>query len=105
MFSYFEPNFMEKFIWKSVFFFFQIFVKIKMTRNKSRLIGSNFKRFNILKPFNVSISNGNMKYPIPLKLFPTTFADADIWSLKYLHTFLKKGLYHMQGKFEQNRLV
>ena len=43
------------------------------------------------------ISNSNIKYPIrksifvvnlPLKLFPATIANADIGSLKSLHTFL-----------------
>ena len=46
---------------------------------------------------NVSISNGNIKCPIgksiftvnlPLKLFRGTVANADIGSLKSLHTFL-----------------
>ena len=55
-----------------------------------------------------------LKYPIgksilevnlPLKLFPATVASADIGSLKFLHTFLKKCLYHMLVKFEQNRMV
>ena len=64
--------------------------------------------------FNVSISNGNIKYPIgksvfavnlSLKLFPATVANADIRSLKSLHTFLKECLYHMLVKFEQNRMV
>ena len=63
---------------------------------------------------NVSISNDNIKYPIgksifavnlPLKLFPATVANADIGSLKSLHTFLKKCLYHMLVEFEQNRMV
>ena len=54
------------------------------------------------------------KYPIgksifavnlPLKLFRTTVANADIGSLKSLHTFLRKCLYHMLVKFEQNRMV
>ena len=57
---------------------------------------------------NVSISNGNMKYPIrksifaanlPVKLFPATVANADIGSLKSLHTFLRKCLFHMLVKF------
>ena len=43
MFSYFEPNFIEKFLWESVFFFFQILAKIEMTRNKNRLIGRHFE--------------------------------------------------------------
>ena len=48
---------------------------------------------------NVSISNGNIKYPVgksvfavnlPLKLFRATIANADIGKLKVLHTFLTK---------------
>ena len=63
---------------------------------------------------NVSICNGNIKCPIgksifavnlPLKLFRATVANADIESLKFLHTFFKKCLYHMLVKFEQNRMV
>ena len=41
MFSYFEPNFIEKFIWESGFF--QILAKIEMTRNKNRLFGRHFE--------------------------------------------------------------
>ena len=50
------------------------------------------------KTYNVSISNGNTKCPIgkslfavnlPFKLFRATVANADIGSLKSLHTFLK----------------
>ena len=40
-----------------------------------------------------------------LKLFPATVANADIGSLKPLHTFLKRCLYHMLVKFEQNCTV
>ena len=63
---------------------------------------------------NVSISNGNIKYPIrksifavnlPLELFPATVANTDIGSIKSLHTFLKNCLYHKLVKFEQNRMV
>ena len=36
MFSYFEPNFIEKFLWESGF---QILAKIEMTRTKNRLFG------------------------------------------------------------------
>ena len=46
MFSYFEPNFNENFLWESVFFFFfflQILTKIEMTRNKYRLFGRHFE--------------------------------------------------------------
>ena len=40
-----------------------------------------------------------------IKLFRATVANADIKSLKSLHTFLKQCLYHMIVKFEQNRMV
>ena len=52
MFSYFGPNFIEKFLWESVFFFFlflflffffQILAKIKMTQNKNWLFGLHFE--------------------------------------------------------------
>ena len=64
--------------------------------------------------FNVSIINGNIKYTIgksifavnlSFKLFSTTNANGDIGSQKSLHTFLKKCLYHMLLKFEQNDMV
>ena len=67
-----------------------------------------------LETSNVSIRNGNIKCPIrksifavnlPLKLFPATIANADIASLKSLQIFLRKYLYHMLVKFEQNRIV
>ena len=71
-----------------------------------------------LYTFNVSISNGNIKCPIGksffcskfavklvLKLVRATVANADIGSLKFLHTFLTKCLYHILVKFEQNRMV
>ena len=58
---------------------------------------------------------GNIKYPIgksifavnlPLQLFPSTVGNADIGSLKSLSIHsLKKCLYHMLVKFEQNRMV
>ena len=63
---------------------------------------------------NISISNGNIKYPIgksifavnlPFKLFRATISNADIESLKSLHTFHTKCLYHMLVKFEQIRIV
>ena len=44
MFSYFEPNFLEKFLWESVFFFFfLILAKIEMMRTKNRLYGRHFE--------------------------------------------------------------
>ena len=42
---------------------------------------------------------------MPLKLFPATIANADIGSLKSLHTLFDKYLDHMLVKFEQNRMV
>ena len=62
----------------------------------------------------VSISNGNIKCPIgksifavklPLKLFCPTVANANIGSLKSLHTLFDKYLEHTLVKFEQNRMV
>ena len=40
MFSYFEPNFIEKFLWESGF---QILAKIEMTQNRNRLFGRHFE--------------------------------------------------------------
>ena len=40
MFSYFEPNFIEKFRWESCL---QILAKIEMTRNKNQLFGRHFE--------------------------------------------------------------
>ena len=42
---------------------------------------------------------------LPLKLFRATVANADIRSLKSLHIFLTKCLYHMPVKFEKNSMV
>ena len=62
----------------------------------------------------VRISNGNIKYPIGklifavnllLKLSPATVANADIGSLKSLHTLFDTYLDHMMVKFEQNCMV
>ena len=60
------------------------------------------------------VTHGNINYPIgrsifavnlPLKLFRDTIVNADIESLKFLHTFLTKCLYHMLVKCEQIRIV
>ena len=57
---------------------------------------------------------GNIKYPIgksifavnlQLKHFPATIANADIGSLKSLHTLFDKYLDHLLVKFEQNCMV
>ena len=40
MFSYFEPNFIEKFLWESGL---QILAKIEMTQNKNRIFGGHFE--------------------------------------------------------------
>ena len=40
MFSYFEPNFIEKFLWERGF---QILAKTEMTRNKNRLFDRHFE--------------------------------------------------------------
>ena len=63
---------------------------------------------------NVSISNGNIiictigkfifAVNLPLNLFLATVANADIGSVKFLHTLFDTYLY-MLVKFEQNRIV
>ena len=40
-----------------------------------------------------------------MKFFPATVANADIGSLKSLHTFLKNCLFHIPVKIEQSRMV
>ena len=61
-----------------------------------------------------SISNGNIKHLIgksifavnvPFKLFPAIDANADIRSLKSLHTLFNKYLDHKLVKFQQNCMV
>ena len=47
MFSYFEPNFIEKFLWESCFF--QILAKIEMARNKIGYLAAILKRQNFKK--------------------------------------------------------
>ena len=59
MFSYFETNFIEKFLWESDF---QILAKIKMTQNKNRLFGRHFEKKNlsrIIIPYNANIYGAN----------------------------------------------
>ena len=63
-----------------------------------------------LQTSNVSISNDNIEYPIgksifAVNFFPATIANADIGSLKSLHTLFDKYFNHMKVKFEQNRTV
>ena len=46
MFSYFEPNFIEKFFWKVVF---QILAKIEISEIKISYMAAILKRYNIFK--------------------------------------------------------
>ena len=48
MFSYIEPNFIEKFLWESGF---QILAKIEMTQNKNRLFGRHFEMVQHFQKF------------------------------------------------------
>ena len=72
MFSYFESNSIEKFLWESVFFFFFVFVffffllrllffqflaKIEIIGNKNRLFGCHLKRYNIEKKKKKTMEN------------------------------------------------
>ena len=77
-----------------LFKFHQHVVQMLIKYCMERLLSKRHKR---LKTSNVSISNGNLKFPIrksifpvnlPLKLFRATVANADIKSLKSFHTFL-----------------
>ena len=79
MFSYFEPNFIEKFLWESVFFFFffQILAKIEMTQNKNWLFGRHFETvqyfqyfhffFRIVNLFSPYIYGANFIAKIPVE--------------------------------------
>ena len=67
-----------------------------------------------LKTSNVSVSNGNLKYPIrksifavnlPSKLFRATIANANTTSLKSLLTLFDTNLDYMLAKSEPNRTV
>ena len=49
MFSYFEPNFIERFLWKSGF---SNFGEIEMTRKKISYLAAILKRYNFLKNFS-----------------------------------------------------
>ena len=55
----------------------------------------------------IKYPSGKLIYAVnlPLKLFPATVANADIGSLKSLHTLFGMYLDHMLVKFEQNRMV
>ena len=53
------------------------------------------------KSFNIKFAS---KIDFSARVFYITFADADIGSLKSLHTLLDKYLDSMLLKFEQNRL-
>ena len=67
-----------------------------------------------LQTSNVSVSNGNIKFPIgkltfalnlPLKHFHATVANAKTGSLKSLHTLYDTCLNHMLAIFEPMRMV
>ena len=67
-----------------------------------------------LQTFNVSVSNGNLKYPIGksifalnlnLKLFRATVVNAYTENVKSLHTLFATYLDYMLEKFEPNRTV
>ena len=67
-----------------------------------------------LQTSNVSVSNGNLKYPIgksifavnlPLKLYRATFPNSNTESLKSLHTLLDTYLDYMLEKFEPYLIV
>ena len=51
--SYFEPNFIKKFLWESGFF--QIFAEIEMTQNENRLFGHHFETVKIFNIFFAGI--------------------------------------------------
>ena len=59
MFSYFEPNLIEKFFWESVFFFFffQILAKIEMKQkwSKKKSVDCHFELYNIKKICTIMI--------------------------------------------------
>ena len=56
MFSYFELNFIEKFLWENVF---QILSKIEMMRNKNRLFG---RHFQTVQHFHFFLQNSDFFY-------------------------------------------
>ena len=72
---------------------------------------------NVLRDFGLPLSalaNGGReetyrqllrKLIFPIGYFYITIADADIGSLKSLHTLFDKYLDHMLVQFEQNRMV
>ena len=52
MFSYFEPNFTEKFLWECGF---SNLAKIEMTRNKNWLFGRHFETIQHFQIFFVEL--------------------------------------------------
>ena len=52
MISYFEPNFIEKFLWESGFSNFR---RTEMTRNEHRLFGRHFETVQIFNIFFAGI--------------------------------------------------
>ena len=52
MFSYFEPNFIEKFLWESGF---PNFGQIEKTQNKNRLFGRHFEMVQHFQKFSAEL--------------------------------------------------
>ena len=92
--------------------------KLKILHSSDRTI--LFKSNNVWRDFRLAVSASamvNITYLIgklifavnlPLKLFLATVTNADIGSLKFLHTFFKTCLYYMSMmlvKFEQNLMA
>ena len=75
---------------------------------------SKYLSNNVWRDFRLSMSVSAMvtyntrsenQFLRKFAVFPATISNADIRSLKSLHTFLKECLYHMLVEFEQNRMV
>ena len=78
MFSYFEPNFIEKFLWEK--WFFQIMDKIKMTRNKNLLFGRHFETVQHFLIFFSEIIIFDSSYT-----YGTYFIAKFLWESGFLH--------------------
>ena len=95
MFSYFEPNFIEKLFWESVFFFFffffQILAKLETTRNKNRLFGRHFETVQIFF-FKISgIMVSDIAY-----IYGANFNAKFRWKIGFLRGFHGTPLGHQR---------